>query len=267
MKYRFPRGMRISTISEREQFYRNEFDLEKVKSWLSWREIQKTVFAVIVGRKTNFYLKEFEDVKDKALIIDEHRGLEEVLEYILHYLPEGVYYDRNLYSDPRLCENCPKDCWKCRNFLGQELAFDLDPENVDCPYHGSLEEKAARKDTISFCMLEFKRVRRNTAKLYKELEKDYENLRIVFSGRGFHIHVLDERAMKLSKKEREEIAEAFEDFGIDEWVTSGEMRLIRLPFSLNALVSRICIPLSFEDLRTFDPRKLAKPSFLLSTSS
>jgi DNA primase catalytic subunit len=89
------------------------------------------------------------------------------------------------------------------------LAFDLDPENVDCPYHGSLEEKATRKDTISFCMVEFKRVRKNTAKLYKELEKEYKNLLIVFSGRGFHIHVLDEIAMKLSKKEREEIAEAF----------------------------------------------------------
>jgi DNA primase catalytic subunit len=54
---------------------------------------------------------------------------------------------------------------------------------------------------------------------------------------------------------------------MDEWITTGEMRLIRLPFSLNSLVSRVCFPVSFEDLRTFDPRKLAKPSFLLSTSS
>jgi hypothetical protein len=75
-------------------------------------------FAVIVGRKTNVYLKKFEDVKDKAIIIDEHRGLGDVLEYILHYLPEGDYYDRNLYTDPRFCKNCQKDCWKCRNFLG-----------------------------------------------------------------------------------------------------------------------------------------------------
>lgn len=262
MQYRFPKGLRIANLAERKEFYRKEFDLQKVRAWLSWRDILSTAFAVIVGRKTNVYPKEFESVKDKALVIDEHSGLHDVLEYILYYLPEGVYYDRNVYRDLRLCKNCQENCWKCKNFLGQELAFDLDPENVDCPYHGSLEERVARKDTISFCMVEFKRVRKNTVRLYKELSKDFEKLRIVFSGRGFHVHVLDESAMKLSKKEREEIAKRFEGFGIDEWITNGEMRLIRLPYSLNALVSRICVPISFEELKSFDPRKFAKPAFL-----
>lgn len=260
MRYKFPKGMRISTLEEREKFYRSEFDIEKVAKWLSWRDIKNTAFAVIIGRKTNIYPKEFEDKKDKALIIDSHRGLKDVLDYILYYLPEGVYYDRNVYRDLSLCEKCSKNCLECDNVLGQELAFDLDPENVDCPYHGSLEDKLARKDTVSFCMVEFKKVRKNALKLYGELKKEFKDLRIVFSGRGFHIHVLDPKAFKLSLEERKEIAERYSDFGIDEWITSGEMRLIRLPYSLNALVSRVCVPLAPEELSLFDPRTAAKPT-------
>jgi DNA primase catalytic subunit len=43
------------------------------------------------------------------------------------------------------------------------------------------------------------------------------------------------------------------DFGIDEWVTAGEMRLIRLPYSLHGLVSRIVLPLEKSELEQFDP--------------
>jgi DNA primase catalytic subunit len=97
MKYKFPRGMRISKLEEREKFYREEFDLVKVENWLSWRDIRNTAFAVIIGRKTNVYLQKFYEKKDKALIITDHKDLNGVLDYILYYLPEGVYYDRNLY--------------------------------------------------------------------------------------------------------------------------------------------------------------------------
>jgi len=198
MQYRFPRGMRISKLEEREKFYRNEFDLGKVGDWLSWKEIKNMTFAVVVGRKKSIFLPEFYEKKDKVLIITDHMDLNGVLGYILYYLPEGVYYDRNLYRDLSLCENCSKDCWNCDNFLGQELAFDLDPENVQCPYHGSLEEKVARKDTVNFCMIEFKKVRKNTARLYEELRQEYKKIGVVFSGRGFHVHVFDVRAIGLS---------------------------------------------------------------------
>ncbi len=266
-KYRFPKGMRPSTLDERREFYLNEFDVESVSEWLKWRDVLNTAFAVIIGRHSDIYLPEYEDIKRKAVIIDEHEGLRDVLGYILQYLPEGVYYDRNVYSDIRLCvqRGCDyRNCWDCENFIGQELAFDIDPENVDCPYHGSVEDKMKRGEGLSFCMLEFKKVRKLALKLYDDLREEYKRIRIVFSGRGFHIHVLDKKAIKLGRGEREEIARKYSDYAIDEWVTSGEMRLIRLPYSLNGLVSRVCIPLSVEELAEFDPRKRAIPSFLLS---
>jgi DNA primase catalytic subunit len=265
-RFRFPRGLKPTSLSDRRRFYSEEFDLKSVNDFLGWRDVTKTPFAVIVGRHSNIYLPEYESIKNKAVIIDKHEGLEDVLNYILQYLPEGVYYDRNIYSNPLECEKCGsyKDCWDCSNFLGQELAFDIDPENVYCPYHGSIKDKMERGQGLSFCMIEFKRVRKLTINLIQELEKEFCKIIAVFSGRGFHIHILDENAVELGKKEREKIAKKYERFAIDPWVTTGEMRLIRLPFSLNGLVSRLCTPVSFEEIKSFDPRRMAIPRFLFS---
>ncbi|MEK6988146.1 MAG: DNA primase, partial [Candidatus Thermoplasmatota archaeon] len=61
-----------------------------------------------------------------------------------------------------------------------------------------------------------------------------------------------------TKKERTRLASRLGDrYAIDEWVTSGEMRLIRLPYSLHGMVSRVVVPLPRGDLQDFsydDPR-------------
>ena len=266
MRYKFPDGMRPSSLEEREMFYKQEFDLDKVSEWLKHRDVLNTAFAVIIGRHSDIFLPEYKDIKNKAVIIDDHSGLHDILDYILQYLPEGVYYDRNVYRNIKICQKCEKsykNCWDCKNFVGQELAFDIDPENVDCPYHGNVADKMKRGEGLSFCMIEFKKVRKLTFKLYEELENEFKKIKIAFSGRGFHLHVFDKKALKMKKEERIEIAKKYSSYAIDEWVTNGEMRLIRLPYSLNGLVSRICLPLKLENVLNFDPRKMAIPSFLL----
>ncbi len=139
--------------------------------------------------------------------------------------------------------------------VGQELAFDLDPENVTCPVHGSLADKLQRGQGLSFCSLELGIVKQQVVGLHEYLEREFSNLRIVYSGRGFHIHVFDEAAYGLSEKERREITRIVKKkgFAIDEWVTAGEMRLIRLPYSLHGMVSRVVLPLEKSELERFDP--------------
>jgi len=44
-----------------------------------------------------------------------------------------------------------------------------------------------------------------------------------------------------------------EGYPIDEWVTTGGMRLIRLPYSLHGMVSRVVVPLTIGQLERFDP--------------
>jgi len=84
------------------------------------------------------------------------------------------------------------------------------------------------------------------------------------------VHVLDKEAYSLSTKERLGLARRVKKAGfhIDEWVTSGEHRLIRLPYSLNGLVSRIVLPLKKSEIESFDPvhDKRCLPRFMDATT-
>lgn len=240
-KYHLPRGMRYSTMEERKQFYTAEFDIVKVAHWFE-KCMGRVKFAVIMGRHTKIYPEKYREDADTTIIIDDYHGLSEVQDQILEFLPESAYYDRNVYD-----ENDRK--------TGQELAFDLDPENITCPIHGSLADKMKRHQGLSFCALELEMVKEQAISLYEYLEKQFFELRIVYSGRGFHIHVFDSKAYALSDKKRRELAKTVKEkgFGIDEWVTAGDMRLIRLPYSLHGLVSRIVVPLEKSELERFNP--------------
>jgi DNA primase catalytic subunit len=233
--------MRYSTLEERRQFYTTEFDVAKVAQWLE-KCMGRVKFAVIIGRHTKIYPEKYRKDADTTIIIDEYKSLGEVREQIVEFLPESAYYDRNVYGD-----NDRK--------AGQELAFDLDPENVTCPIHGSLADKMKRHQGLSFCALELNMVKEQAVSLCEYLEKEFSNMRIVYSGRGFHIHVFDPEAYVLSDKKRRELAQTVKKkgFGIDEWVTAGDMRLIRLPYSLHGLVSRIVVPVEKSELERFNP--------------
>ena len=240
VQYYLPVGMRYSTLEERKQFYTSEFNLQKATQWLSSQN-GKVKFAVIIGRHTKIYPEKYKEDASTTIIIDEYTSLEEVRLQILDFLPEAVYYDRSVYD-----QNDHK--------IGQELAFDLDPENITCPIHGSLADKMKRHQGMSFCELELEMVEQEARGLYEYLAERFSQVRAVYSGRGFHLHVLDQEAYLMNTKERLNIAGQVKNAGfhIDEWVTSGEMRLIRLPYTLNGLVSRIVLPLTKGELESFD---------------
>jgi DNA primase catalytic subunit len=240
VQYFLPVGMRYSTLEERKQFYSSEFNLQKVAQWFV-SQSGKVKFAVIIGRHTKIYPEKYKEDASTTIIIDEYKNLEDLRQQILEFLPEAVYYDRSIYD-----ENDHK--------TSQELAFDLDPENITCPIHGTLADKMKRNQGLSFCEIELEMVKQETIRLYKFLATPFSEVRAVYSGRGFHLHVLDPQAYLLNSKERLDLAQQVKSAGfhIDEWVTSGEMRLIRLPYSLNGLVSRIVFPLTKGELESFD---------------
>jgi DNA primase catalytic subunit len=251
-RYYLPRGMRYSTLEERKQFYTQEFSLKKVQDWLEMHK-GKVKFAVIIGRHTKIYPEKYREDTSTTIIIDEYKSLSEVQNDIIEFLPEAAYYDRNVYDETD-------------RKTGQELAFDLDPENITCPIHGTLADKMQRHQGLSFCKLELNMVKEQAANLYEHLEAQFSSMKIVYSGRGFHIHVLDPESYALSTKERRQIAKKVKEkgFQIDEWVTAGSMRLIRLPYSLHGLVSRIVVPVEKGELGRFDPihDKRCSPKFL-----
>jgi DNA primase catalytic subunit len=250
--YSMPEGMVPANLDERREFYQKEFDLAKAKNWITDRK-GRTKFAVIIGRHTKIYPEKYKRDSSTTIIIDEYSNFGDVLDEIEEFLPESVYYDRNIYDENG-------------KMIGQELAFDLDPENVTCPVHGSLADKMKKGQGLSFCNIELNIVKKKTFELYDCLERQYSELAVVYSGRGFHLHVFDEAAYNLTRKERNQIAQDIKEkgFQIDDWVTTGEMRLIRLPYSLNGLVSRIVVPLQKKEILEFDPirDKRCVPNFL-----
>ncbi len=242
-RYKLPEGMRYAKLKERREFYRNEFDVSKLKEWFDKWLLEDTInFAVIIGRHTRIFPKKFEEDASTTIIIDEYKDLPDVKAQILEFLPESAYYDRNVYDQRR-------------RIVGQELTFDLDPENLTCPIHGTLADKMRRHQGLAFCEIELGMVKEEAIKLHEELEKQFSQLRIVYSGRGFHIHVFDAETFTWKRRQRRMLAMELKRKGflIDEWVTTGGMRLIRLPYSLHGMVSRIAVPLEASELAEFNP--------------
>lgn len=246
--------MRYATLEERTEFYTNEFDVNKVAEWFEMLNMGKVRFAVVIGRHTKIYPQLYKEDASTTIIIDEYDSLKEVQAQILEFQPESAYYDRNVYNANN-------------QIVGQELAFDIDPENITCPVHGTLADKMRRGQGLAFCNLELNMAKEQALRLYEYLKKQFSNMRITYSGRGFHIHVFDAEAYTLNTKERSEIARAAKEAGfkIDEWVTEGSSRLIRLPYSLHGLVSRIVYPVDMRELESFDPiyDKRCLPKFLI----
>jgi DNA primase catalytic subunit len=244
--------MRYSTLRERVHFYETEFDLTRVEKWFE-RPPSHPTFAAIIGRHTHIYPAKYRDDASTTILIEKYRDVEEVRRLLVEFQPEAVYYDRNLYDD-------------VGKKIGQELAFDLDPENIPCPIHGTLDEKMERQQGLSFCKAEFQKAKAETIRLYEALRQRFTSMRIVYSGRGLHIHVFDRESFQMSYDERKKFALNLKDegFPIDEWVTSGGMRLIRLPYSLHGMVSRIVIPLAVNEVEGFDPitDRRCRPQFL-----
>jgi len=238
-----PNGMRYASLKERKEFYLKEFDLAKVQRWFEeWKETRAVKFAVIIGRHTRIFPKKYKEDASTTIIIDEYKDLKDVKAQILEFLPESAYYDRNVYNEKN-------------RIVGQELAFDLDPENLTCPIHGTLDDKMKHRQGLAFCELELNMVKEETIKLHEELEKQFSQTRVVYSGRGFHIHVFDKEPFKWSYRKRRALALELKKKGFltDEWVTTGGMRLIRLPHSLHGMVSRVVLPIEAHQLAGFNP--------------
>ena len=254
MRYELPGDLRPASLAQRRAFYSRFMDYAAASHWMA-KPSGDRAYALILGRHSGIYPRRFRHLKNVPLVVDDVEDVAGLRPYLLKYLPEGVYYDRNVYSSLDRARRAGLDyihVGRSRFFLGQELAFDLDPENVDCPIHGNVVDKMRRHQGLSFCDWEFNEVRRQAADLHDRLARRWSRLEIVYSGRGFHVHVFDDEAFRLSRKARIQIARAeAKRFAIDEWVTSGEMRLIRLPFSLHGMVSRIVVPVPRRHLDTF----------------
>jgi DNA primase small subunit len=229
---------RAATLGEREEYYENEFSLKSVKEWFSDRPLPQ-LCAVDAGSETGIIVNK----KYKGRMF--YFPFSQLMRKIKKYVPEDVYYDRSTYADPVKALNNLKS----RDYVSQELAFDIDADNLSCrlPKGQSGSDLCINK---AFAW---------TVKMKRELEMEFAKVRVVYSGRGFHLHVLDERAFNLAVAGREKLNKKYSRYPIDPWVSRGYIRLIRMPYSLHGMVSRIVTPVDVA--KGFD-RNAVIPRFL-----
>ncbi len=126
----------------------------------------------------------------------------ELSEFLLNRTPAHAYYSSAYYEKP----GAPT--MEEKGWLGADLIFDLDADHLP-------NAKAMTYPQ----MLEAIRLR--IIRLYDDfLRKDFgfeeEKMRLVFSGgRGYHIHVFDERVWALGSHERREIVDWVTGKGLD----------------------------------------------------
>ena len=138
-------------------------------------------------------------------MVQRHRGFpkeEDLRDFLVSRVPAHAYYSSAYYEKP----DAPT--MEEKGWLGADLVFDLDADHIPTAKEMTYPE-----------MLEAVRVK--ILKLYDEFLKadfgfDEEHMRLVFSGgRGYHVHVFDERVWALGSHERREIVDWVTAKGLD----------------------------------------------------
>ena len=233
---------RISTLSERKEFYDREFSVAKVKAWFRKNNLQlPQLCSVDAGSESGIIL----DKKNKNTML--YFKFSELQKKIRKYLPEDIYYDRNRYKNPdKILKTLEFN--NLNNRVSEELVFDIDIDNLGLKGKNKLNDPNLKK------LYEI------ALKMRKELlNMGFKKIGIVYSGRGFHVHVFDKKASLLSVKQRDELNKKLINYPIDPWVSRGYIRLIRMPYSLHGLVSRAVTPLNVN--KGFEIKKMI-PRFL-----
>jgi len=140
-----------------------------------------------------------------AGIVQRHVGFskeDDLRGFLTNRVPAHAYYSSAYYETP------DAKTMEEKGWLGADLVFDLDADHIPTAKEMSYPE-----------MLEA--VRQKIIRLYDDFLKadfgfDERSMRLVFSGgRGYHIHVVDERVWSLGSHERREIVDWITGKGLD----------------------------------------------------
>jgi len=130
------------------------------------------------------------------------RSPEEFRDYLGREVPRHVYYSSAYYRRPA------EPTMAAKEWLGADLVFDLDADHLrgaeSRDYAGQL---ALVKERLTTLVDDF---------LFRDFGVDPATTSIVFSGgRGYHVHIRDERFLPLTSPERRELVDYVLGTGVD----------------------------------------------------
>lgn len=215
----------VSSLEEREVFYKKNFSIEKVKKWFKKNGLPLPQLCALDAGTESGILK---NRKWKGNLY--YFPFNELKKQVKKYVPEDLYYDRNVYPNPEKQLKTFNE-----KYLEQELVFDIDCQNVKC-----------KKCKTKICKHCINYSKEEALKLIEGLKKEgFEKFALIYSGAGYHVHVLDKKAFLLNNNERRKLVKKFHKYSIDSWVSEGNIELIRMPYSLNGIVSKKVMPASY----------------------
>lgn len=203
---------REAGAKERKLYYAKEWNHKK---------LPKFIIETLENREFGFD-HTGEGPSDRKNVFMDVRDLED---YVKATAPYAIYSSVALYEEPKNMEG----------WLGAELVFDIDAK--DLPLRRCLHLHEHGK-VCPICLEDAKELARDTLVVLKE-DFGFENVHVVYSGRGYHIRVLDEWALKLDSKAREKVLSyisaadeiSFEDIQTRKiMLSSGYYRVFRLRF-------------------------------------
>ncbi|MBP1911597.1 DNA primase catalytic subunit PriS [Thermococcus stetteri] len=204
--------LREVTQEERRLYYSREWNARKIPGF---------ILESIENREFGFD-HTGEGPSDRKNAFSDVRDLED---YIRATAPYAAYSSVAFYRNPQEMEG----------WIGAELVFDIDAK--DLPLRRCQNEHPSGQ-VCPICLEDAKELARDTLIILKE-DFGFENVHVVYSGRGYHIRVLDEWALKLDSKARERIlsyVSAAEEVTFDDiqkryiMLSSGYFRVFRLRF-------------------------------------
>jgi len=167
---------REATPEERRRYYSKEWSPKKLPDFL---------VSTLENREFGFD-HTGEGPSDRKNVFSDIRDLED---YVRATAPYAMYSSVALYEEPREMEG----------WLGAELVFDIDAK--DLPLRRCTHEHGR---VCPICLEDAKELARDTLVVLKE-DFGFEDVHVIYSGRGYHIRVLDEWALELDSKAREKI--------------------------------------------------------------
>jgi DNA primase small subunit len=130
------------------------------------------------------------------------RTPEEFQQYLLREIPRHVYYSTAYYRRPAEPTMARKE------WLGADLIFDLDADHLrGAEPLGYVDQLALVKDRLIDLIDDF---------LVRDFGIASDEMGLVFSGgRGYHVHVRDERFLPMGSPERRELVDYIQGTGFD----------------------------------------------------
>lgn len=170
--------MHEATSEERRQFFSEEWNK---------RELPDFILHTLSLREFGFDL----NGTGPSHRYNQFMTVEQLAEYLQNRAPYAVFTSVALYDQPSMR----------KGWMKSELALDIDAKDLPL--------KSCGCASGSVCELCIDEARRIAMEFAETMSKDLglHNINFVYSGRGFHIRVIDDAIMTLEQTERAQIVE------------------------------------------------------------